>query len=67
MSVAHDDSEIQISLYADEIMALLSVAHNKYGWTDAEWKDEAPAALRCAVAALHEAFDLHMEEYFDRN
>lgn len=52
-----DDSEIEISLYGDEIMALLSVAHNKYGWASDEWEREAPAALRCAVAALNEAFD----------
>jgi hypothetical protein len=67
MSVAHDDSEIEISLYPDEIMALLTVAHNKYGWASDEWEREAPAALRCAVAALNEAFDDYLAEYLEHN
>ncbi len=53
-----DDPDIvAVEMYGDEIMALLSVAHNKYGWASDEWEREAPAALRCAVAALNEAFD----------
>lgn len=51
-----DDRMVTLELYADEMSALITVARNRYGWTDTEFANEAPAPLRAAVEALYEAW-----------
>ena len=51
-----DERMTTVELYADELSALITVARNRYGWTDTEFHNEAPPALQAAVAALYEAW-----------
>jgi len=50
------DRMATVELYADEFSALITVARNRYGWTDTKFYAEAPPALRAAVEALYEAW-----------
>jgi len=62
------DRMATVELYADELAVLITVARNRYGWTDTEFANEAPSSLRAAVAALYESWsDLIGQEQEDQN
>jgi len=62
MPLTDENRIVAVELYLDELSALITVARNRYGWTDTEFVENAPSALRPAVAALYEAWSDHIEQ-----